>query len=290
MNYQGKIYRPWPEARSILIQTTLGCSVNTCTFCSMFDDKRFKVRDLNDVFKDIDQLRNYYPYVDSIFLIDGNVMAARTDYLLKLLDKLNSTFPECTKISMYSGLNDFRRKSINELKEIKDAGLTMAYSGLESGDPVVLDKIKKNMTPEQAIKGMEMAKEAGIKTLLSFIFGLGGKERSHEHITATTDILNKMQPNEIAPMALAIQPGTVLEQEVKRGEFIMPTELQILHEEQYLLNHLNFNTFYWGDHGNNIVSLKGALPLCQPRFLNEVNAVIEARSAAEDRVIQTFSW
>ena len=290
MNYQGKIYRPWPEARSILIQTTLGCSVNTCTFCSMFDDKRFKVRDLNDVFKDIDQLRNYYPYVDSIFLIDGNVMAARTDYLLKLLDKLNSTFPECSKISMYSGLNDFRRKSINELKEIKDAGLTMAYSGLESGDPVVLDKIKKNMTPEQAIKGMEMAKEAGIKTLLSFIFGLGGKARSHEHIAATTDILNQMQPDEIAPMALAIQPGTVLEQEVKRGEFIMPTELQILHEEQYLLNHLNFNTFYWGDHGNNIVSLKGALPLCQQRFLNEVNAVIEARSVAEDRVIQTFSW
>ncbi|MCL1137290.1 B12-binding domain-containing radical SAM protein [Shewanella pneumatophori] len=290
MNYQGKVYRPWPEARSILIQTTLGCSVNTCTFCSMFDDKRFKVRDLEDVFKDIDQLRIYYPHVDSIFLIDGNVMAARTDYLLKLFDKLNTTFPECTKISMYSGLNDFRRKSINELKEIKDAGLTMAYSGLESGDRLVLDKIKKNMSPEQAIKGMEMAKEAGIQTLLSFIFGLGGKERSKEHIVATTDILNQMQPDEIAPMALAIQPGTVLEQEVKRGEFIMPTERQILQEEQYLLSHLDFNTFYWGDHGNNIVSLKGGLPHCQEGFLNKVNSAIDLRAKAEDRVIQTFSW
>ncbi|MEZ9595425.1 radical SAM protein [Shewanella sp. 10N.261.52.F9] len=290
MNYQGKVYRPWAEAKSILIQITLGCSANTCTFCSMFDDKRFKVRELEDVFNDIERLRHYYSHIDSIFLIDGNVMAARTDYLLKVFDKLRSTFPECSKVSMYSGLNDFRRKSVAELKELKDAGLTMTYSGLESGDRQVLDKIKKNMSPEQAIKGMQMAKEAGIQTLLSFIFGLGGKERSHEHIAATTDLLNQMQPDEIAPMALAIQPGTVLEQEVKRGEFIMPTELQILQEEQYLLNHLDFNTFYWGDHGNNIVSLKGALPDCQAGFLAKVNSAIDVRSQAEDRVIQTFSW
>lgn len=290
MQYEGKVYRPWIEARSILIQTTLGCSINTCTFCSMFDDKRFKVRDIDDVFKDIEEARQIYPYVESIFLIDGNVMAARTDYLLKVLDKLRTTFPEAHKVSMYSGLNDFRRKSVAELKEIKSAGLDMCYSGLESGDPVVLDRIQKRMTAKQAIEGMEMAKEAGIETLLSFIFGLGGRDRSREHIIATTEILNITQPEQIAPMALAIQPGTVLEQEVQRGEFIMPTQMQVLEEEKYLLENLNIDTFYWGDHGNNLLPQKGFFLDSKDQFLANLNRVIAANPMAEKNVIQTFSW
>ncbi|NKF51188.1 radical SAM protein [Shewanella sp. WXL01] len=290
MRYEGKVYRPWPEAKSILIQTTLGCSINTCTFCSMFDDKRFKVRDIDDVMRDIEQARIIHPFVESIFLIDGNVMAARTDYLLKVFDKLKQTFPEVKHISLYSGLNDFRRKSISELKELKSAGLDMAYSGLESGDPLVLEKIKKHMSAEQAIEGMAMAKEAGIKVLLSFIFGLGGRHRSMEHIKATTDILNITQPEEIAPMALAIQPGTIMEQEVKSGEFIMPTKGQVLAEEQYLLQHLDFPTYYWGDHGNNLVPQKGLLPQMQDTFLQRVNHAAEHYIKDQQNVIQTFSW
>lgn len=290
MNYEGKVYRPWIEANSILIQVTLGCSINTCTFCSMFDDKRFKVRPIEDVFKDIEQARRYYPYVESIFLIDGNVMAARTDYLLKVFDKLRSTFPESKKISLYSGLNDFRRKTTTELKELVDAGLSMAYCGLESGDPVVLEKIKKRMTAEQALEGMAMAKEAGIEILLSFIFGLGGRYRSKEHIEATTALLNKLNPEQIAPMALAVQPGTELEKEVQRGEFVMPTELQVLQEEKHLLENLNIDTFYWGDHGNNLIQHKGFLLDSRQFFLNNVNQAIQQNPMAADNVIQTFSW
>lgn len=256
----------------------------------MFDDKRFKVRPIEDVFKDIEEARLIYPHVESIFLIDGNVMAARTDYLLKIFDKLRSTFPECKKTSLYSGMNDFRRKTIAELKELKDAGLDMAYSGLESGDRIVLERIKKRMSPEQAIEGMAMAKEAGIEVLLSFIFGLGGRERSKEHIIATTDILNQMNPEQIAPMALAIQPGTVMEQEVKNGEFIMPTQLQVLEEEKYLLENLNIDTFYWGDHGNNIVPQKGWLLDSRDDFLRNINHAIASNPMAKDNVIQTFSW
>ncbi|ASJ95936.1 radical SAM protein [Shewanella marisflavi] len=290
MQYEGKIYRPWTEARSILIQTTLGCSINTCTFCNMFDDKRFKVRDINDVFQDIAQARAYYPFVESIFLIDGNVMAARTDYLLQILDKLKNTFPEVKRISMYSGLNDFRRKTVSELKEIKDAGLDMCYSGLESGDPIVLERIKKRMTAEQAIEGMSMAKEAGIRTLLSFILGLGGRERSSEHIEATTAVLNVTQPEEIAPMALALQPGTLMEQEVQRGEFIMPTQMQVLMEEKYLLENLNIDTYYWGDHGNNLVPQKGYLINSRKQFLANLNLAIAANPLAQDKIIQTYAW
>lgn len=290
MEYQGKVYRPWPEARSILIQTTLGCSINTCTFCSMFDDKRFKIRDIDDVFKDIEEARRIYPFVESIFLIDGNVMAARTEYLIKVLDKLRATFPEAQKISMYSGLNDFRRKTISELKEIKDAGLDLCYSGLESGDPIVLERIQKRMTAEHAIEGMAMAKEAGIETLLSFIFGLGGRERSREHIIATTELLNITKPEQIAPMALAIQPGTIMEKELQRGEFVMPTQMQVLEEEKYLLENLTIDTFYWGDHGNNLVPQKGYFLDSREQFLHNINRVIAANPMAEKNVIQTFAW
>lgn len=163
MNYEGKVYRPWIEARSILIQVTLGCSINTCTFCSMFDDKRFKVRDIEDVFKDIEEARRIYPHVESIFLIDGNVMAARTDYLLKVLDKLRSTFPENKRISLYSGLNDFRRKNPAELKELVDAGLNMAYSGLESGDRLILEQIKNACHQNKRLKGWRWQKKRALK-------------------------------------------------------------------------------------------------------------------------------
>ncbi|MUJ36953.1 B12-binding domain-containing radical SAM protein [Aliivibrio fischeri] len=290
MNYEGKVYRPWIEANSILIQTTLGCSMNHCTFCSMFDDKRFKVRDIEDVFKDIEEARRLYPYVQSIFLIDGNVMAARTDFLLKVLNKITDTFSECKKISLYSALNDFRRKSVDDLKALKAAGLSMAYAGLESGDRQVLKEVDKRMTPEQALEGMAKAKEAGIEVLLSFIFGLGGRLRSKEHIEATTELLNQLKPEQIAPMALAVQPGTILESQVESGEFILPTKLQILEEEKYLLENVNFPTVYWGDHGNNSVPMKGLLPDSQAFFLRQINQAIMQNPFAHQDVIQTFSW
>ncbi|MDG3084892.1 radical SAM protein [Vibrio hannami] len=291
MHYEGKIYRPWMEAESVLIQTTLGCSNNQCTFCTMFDDKRFKVRDIEDVFKDIEEARIIYPFVESIFLIDGNVMAMRTENLLKVVEKVKATFPELKNLSLYSGFNDFRRKSISELKEIREAGVTMAYTGLESGDPVVLEKIKKKMTREHAIEGMAMAREAGIKVLASFIFGLGGKERSKEHAVNTTSLLNIIRPDAIAPMALAVQPGSELEREIARGEFTLPTPLQILEEEKYLLENMDdFPCYYWGDHGNNISPMRGMMPAAREPFLNKINRDIATNPVTKQNVIQTFAW
>ncbi|MCG8552390.1 MAG: B12-binding domain-containing radical SAM protein [Desulfobacterales bacterium] len=291
MNYQGKIYRPWIEAGSLLIQTTLGCTHNKCTFCDMFREKRFGIRTLEDIFNDIDEARQLFPYVGSIFLIDGNVLALKTGFLLKVIEKIKSTFDECSKISLYAGLNDFRRKSVSELAELKQAGLTMAYSGLESGHPEILKRVKKGMTPEQALAGMEHAKAAGIDVLLSFIFGLGGKKGSHEHIAETTRLLNMMEPEEMAPMALAVQPGTELAKEIEAGKFIQATPLQILGEEKYLLENLtDFNTFYWGDHGNNIISSKGRLPEHREEFLEKINHAIATHPVTKQDVLKTFAW
>ncbi|WP_028771390.1 radical SAM protein [Shewanella waksmanii] len=291
MRYQGKVYRPWPEAESVLIQTTLGCSNNQCTFCNMFSDKRFSVRPLDAIFADIDTARATYPKVESIFLIDGNVMAMRSELLLQVLNKIASTFPEIRNIAMYAGFNDLRRKSVEQLKAMHAAGLTMIYTGLESGDDQVLKQINKQMTAAHAIEGMAMAKAAGIKVLASFIFGLGGKFRSMEHIKATTDLVNILQPEEIAPMALAIQPGTELEKQVQRGEFVMPSPQDIVNEERYLLENLaDFDCYYWGDHGNNLSPMRGMLPHNRQHFLSKLAMAEQHHPTMGQNVIQTFAW
>lgn len=291
MKYEGSVYRPWMEADSILLQVTIGCSNNNCTFCTMFQDKKFRKRDIEDVFKDIEDLSRVYPYAESIFLIDGNVMVLGSKYLIKVIKKIKETFPNMKNIALYSELNDLRRKTVEELKEIKESGLDMAYIGLESGDPQVLENIQKGMSVDQALEGMEKAKEAGIRVLLSFIFGLGGKYRSLEHMVETTRLLNIMKPEEIAPMALAVQPGSVLEKEVNNGEFTLATPAQVLEEERYLLSNLeDFETFYWGDHGNNIVPQKGFFPEHKKRFLKNVEKEIKRNPIVEEEVLRTFAW
>ena len=291
MRYEGKIYRPWIEADSFLIQTTLGCTHNKCTFCDMFREKRFQIRKLEDIFEDIYATRKNYRHIGSLFLVDGNVLVLKTDFLVQILNKITATFPECRKISLYAGLNDLRRKSIDELKILKEAGLTKVYSGLESGDALTLEQIKKGLTPEQAKEGMAHAKAAGIEVLLSIIFGIGGKERSREHIEQTTQLLNILQPEELAPMALTVQPGTILQQQVTSGTFIQATPLQILEEEKYLLENLeDFTMMYWGDHSNNIETLRGMLPSHKEFFLQKVDQAIAHHPVTEQQVLETAPW
>lgn len=291
MRYEGKVYRPWIEASSLLIQATLGCTNNKCTFCNMFRDKKFKIKNLDDIFEDIEEARKVYSHVESVFLIDGNVMVLKTEMILKILNKIREVFPEVIKISLYSELNDLRRKSVDDLKKLKKAGLSTAYVGLESGDSITLEKIKKGMTVEQAIEGMKNAKDAEIDVLASFIFGLGGKYRSKEHIEETVKLLNIVQPEEIAPMALAIQPGTELEKEVLNGDFEMPSPLQVLEEELYLLENLDeFKMYYWGDHGNNIVPMRGWLPKHKDVFIKQIKKTIANDSITKEEKLQTFAW
>jgi len=257
----------------------------------MFREKRFRIRVIDEIFEDIEKAGQIYPQAGSIFLVDGNVLALKTKFLVKILEKITSTFPECTKISLYSGLNDLRRKSVEELKQLKEAGLSKVYTGLESGDIETLELINKGLTPEQAKEGIGHAKAAGIEVLISIIFGIGGKKRSREHIVKTTKLLNILQPEELAPMALTVQPGTILANQVETGEFIQATPLQILEEEKYLLENLdNFNMMYWGDHGNNIETLRGLLPAYRESFLHKIDHAIAHHPVARQQVLQTSPW
>lgn len=217
-------------------------------------------------------------------------MGIKARHIIKIINKIKELFPESENISLYSQYNDFRLKTVEELKEIRKAGLTKAYVGLESGDAQVLQATTTGMTPEQAIEGAAKAKEAGIQVLASFIFGLGGKSRSKEHIEETTKLLNILQPEEIAPMALAIQPDTPLAKEVESGEFIQATPLQILEEEKYLLEHLHIDTYYWGNHGNNITPMKGSFPYYRQQFITQITKTIQSHPVTKQEVLLTNPW
>lgn len=291
MRYEGKIYRPWMEMDSILIQTTIGCTHNRCTFCDMYRDRKFRIRPLAEVLEDIDTARDWFGRIDSMFLTDGNVLAIPTGDLHAILEKIETTIPECRSVSLYAGFNDIRRKSAEELALLRKTGLRTAYVGLESGDPETLVRIDKRMTPEQAVEGMEKARAAGIDVLVSLILGLGGKERSKIHARRTADLLNRLRPDQIAVLSLAVQPGTPLAEDVRAGEFVQATPSQILEEERILLATLgDFETVYWGDHVSNITPKRGRLPAARKKFLGQIERDLAEHPVTRLDVLPVEPW
>lgn len=293
MRFEGKIYRPWMEANSQLLQVTIGCTNNDCTFCSMFRDKKFKMRPLDDVLTDVDAMRANYPSVKSIFLVDGNVMVMPTKKLLAILNKIKSVYPMIENITLYSQLNDLEAKSEEEIKTLVDAGLSMAYCGLESGDAQVQKEIKKGLDIEVAKRAVKKAKKAGLKIHLSLIFGLGGSARTLEHISATTDLLNEVQPDEISPLALTRQSDTPLSDDIQNGRFVQVTPTQMLQEEIYLLENLrDFPMVYWGDNGNNMVPQRGLFPRDKAQILANVKTALTTHPEIKNgaKFHSTFEW
>ncbi len=174
MRYEGSIYRPPSEAYSLLIQVTIGCSHNTCTFCTMFKDKKFRVRPIKEVLEDLEMARRTYPVVEKIFLCDGDALCLSNEKLMQILTRISELFPECKRVSVYGTARDINRKSDVELKELLDAGMEMIYMGAESGSQEVLDKIHKDVTVREQIDAVKKAENVGIKTSVTFISGLAG--------------------------------------------------------------------------------------------------------------------
>ena len=270
MRYVGSVYRPPSEAYSYILQVSIGCSHNKCTFCSMYKDKQFRKRNLDEIFEDLQMARKHYPQIKRIFLADGNALALKTEDLKTILEKVKELFPECERIGIYSAPKDIIRKSVEDLKSLKSLGLGIAYLGIESGSDKILEYIKKGVTSAEIIEAGKKMIEAGIKLSATLISGIGSEENLEEHAIESARVINEIQPDYVGLLTLLIQKETELYDQVQRGEFKLLSPQEIMRETKTLIEnlHIDEKCVFRSNHASNYVSLSGTLPEDKQNLIN----------------------
>jgi radical SAM superfamily enzyme YgiQ (UPF0313 family) len=279
MRYEGQIFRPFSEANSYLLQCTIGCSHNQCTFCGMYKDRKYRVRSLDEIKEDIRMAKAHYGDLEKVFLCDGDAVAIETDMLLEILRTLYQTFASLRHVGTYVGPQSTLSKSMPELTALRAAGLTKAYLGVESGDDRVLAEIKKGVTADEMLKAGQNLVAADINLSSMVLLGIAGKgERSAEHAIATADITNKMKPRYLAALTTTPVPGTVLYHRLQKGEFELPDPFDTLEEMKLMFENITMdNLKFVGVHASNYLPVSGTLQKDKAKMLDAVNAVLETR-------------
>lgn len=274
--YEYPLYRPPSEANSLIIQATLGCSHNKCSFCSMYKGKIFRIKPLEKIFSEIDYFRNYYSYVEKIFLADGDALSIPFLDLVEILKYIKKVFPECKRVTLYGSAKSILNKSIEELKALKALNLYMIYIGIESGDDEILEDIHKGVTKEEIIKACKLVKESNILLSATVISGLGGKDKSINHAINTGKLISEIIPDYLGVLSLMVEEGTELYNNVKNKKFILLSDIEVLKELSLMVENINVNEniIFRCNHASNYVILKGNLPKDKDRLLNEIQYYI----------------
>ncbi len=274
MRYEGQIYRPPCEAGSLIIQATIGCPWNRCTFCAMYKDRKYRLRPFDEVVADLHEGGRQFPGVSSLFLADGNAIALPTEHLLGLLQTARDAFPRLDHVGAYGGTRFILLKSLEELRSLRAAGLTAVYLGLESGDDEVLRRVKKGVTSAQVVEAARRLSEAGFPVSLYVLVGLGGLDRYREHALATAAAINAARPDVVRPRTLYIQEDTPLWHQRRRGAFVEVGPREALEEVRLLLEHVRVPTLLVSDHITNYLPLQGRLPEDRDRLLAAIDRTL----------------
>ena len=260
MQYYGNVFRPPSEARSLIIQATVGCTHNKCSFCYMYKDDNFIIRPLEDIKKDLIEMSQYGSYWRRIFLADGDALVLKTSDLLEILKTIKQYYPNIERVSSYATAGDINRKSIEELKALRDAGLEMLYIGFESGDDEILRKINKGLTYKDYVSAMAKCKEVGFKTSITIIAGLGGVELMEQNAKGTAKIISETKPDYVSYLTMRIYKNTPLYLDYINGKFNMPNAEEILQEMKIFLENVDSEgTIFRSNHASNYVLLAGTL-------------------------------
>ena len=284
MRYIGDIYRPSSEAYSLLVQVTIGCSHNKCTFCNMYKAKQFKVRKPEEVLEDLAWARSHYNRVERIFLCDGDALCLANHKLLVILDYIKEHFPECERVTTYGRATDALRKTDEELRELKAHGLEMVYLGAESGSQKILERINKGETREELIEGVQRLEKAGLKTSVTFISGLAGPDDWEEHAIQTGKMIAEMNASYVSLLTLMLQPPAPLLDDYKEGRFKLLTPEEVLAETCLMLQYArpSKSCVFRSNHASNYVSLRGNLPEDNETMIKSLKRCMEDRGLLKD--------
>ncbi|MDY0389278.1 MAG: radical SAM protein [Desulfobulbus oligotrophicus] len=276
MQFEGTTYRPPMEADNMLLQVTVGCAHNKCTFCNMYRDVRFRVIDLEQIERDLIEARQIYRQAKRIFLVNGDAFVLPAHRLVAIAQRINHYFPECTTITMYASIRDIRTKTDAQLRELKSYGINDLYIGIESGCESVVQRLNKGHSVAEAKKELARLNTVGINHMALLMLGVAGKGNGMENARQTALFLNETKPKLIWAGTLALFNGTELHQATQRGEFQPPTEYEILEEEKELLRSIRLDDVpFYGNHPTNLVKLYGLLPRDSMQMIQAIDRAIE---------------
>jgi len=275
LNYYGTVIRPPSEADSLILQVTLGCSDNSCIFCPAYKDKKFKIKNIKEIEKDIATAAVYYPETRRVFLADGDALIVAQKDLLAIFDKIIAAFPLVSRISMYASAKSVELKTVDELKQLQSKKMSLVYTGFETGDEDVYKFTRKYGSAQKNIETVLKLKQAGIKSNITVILGLGGEKFSLKHAENTAAVLNKARPEQIAALTLMIVKNTPMYEICRLKQFRMPDEFAILKELKTLLENMtDFKCLFFSNHASNYVPVSARFPKDRKKVINILDKII----------------
>lgn len=284
IKYVGDVYRPPSEAYSLIVQATIGCTHNKCSFCKMFKEKRFQTRPTEDIIADFAWARKRYRSVPRIFLADANALCLKTDKLMPILTYIEETFPECERVTIYGRASDILRKTEDELRMLREHGLTMVYIGAESGSDKVLEMCRKGETRQQLIDAVKRIEKVGIKASVTFISGLAGKDGWEDHAIQTGTMITEMNASYVSLLTLLVDPQAPMYEDIQSGRLKLLTPQEVLAETHLMLENANpeKTCIFRSNHASNYLSLKGDLPQDRDRFLAQIENAMKNTGMLKD--------
>jgi radical SAM superfamily enzyme YgiQ (UPF0313 family) len=284
IEYVGTVYRPPSEADSLILQATVGCSYNRCTFCGMYRDRTFRVRKLDDLKGEIAWAALRDSGVRRVFLADGDALVARASYLEAILEELRRSFPHLQRVSCYASPQALQARTVEEMARLAELGLTLYYLGIESGHDRVLADLDKGVDAAEMVRVANKANAAGVKLSTMILLGAGGRQLSGAHAIASAEVVNAIQPRYLSTLAMMPVPGTPLFEQVERGEYEEMEPLELAAELRTFVADLELTgTIFRSNHASNYLVLAGTLPKDKERLLAQLDAALSEPADAPFR-------
>jgi len=275
MHYEGNCIRPPSEAYSILLQVTVGCSHNKCTFCGTYTDKRFGIKEDRIILSDILFASKYMKRQDRVFLMDGDALIIPQQRLMWILDRIREHLPWVRRVGAYANAKSIKMKSPEALIQLRENGLGILYLGVETGDAELLKEIRKGTSAEHLINMGRKVRDAGIKLSVTVLLGIAGRERSLEHARATGELLSAMDPNYVGALTVMLIPGTPLHEDFTSGKFELPDERGFLLELRKMIEHTNLSRgLFFSNHASNYLPVKARLPKGKQQALDQIDGAL----------------
>ncbi|MDD5722455.1 MAG: radical SAM protein [Syntrophales bacterium] len=276
MKYEGMMIRPPSEARSLLLQVSVGCSHNKCTFCSAYKGEKFRIKTFDEIEEDIIEASGY-GYIEKIFLCDGDALIIPMKKLVPILKSINTHIKGVKRIGLYANAKSILRKTPEELAQLRRLGVGIAYLGMETGNDDILQAVNKGANSRQMVEAGLMIKGAGMKLSVTVLLGIGGKAKSMEHALSTARVLTEIDPDYVGALTIMVVPGTPLYEEQVSGKFELPDTFEFLEELGVMVANSNFtNCLFTSNHASNYLPIRARMPQEKDKIVRLIRHVIES--------------